>query len=212
MNFIPVFPLGIVAYPGEKLNLHIFEPRYRQLIKECISGNKNFGIPVVIDNKAKEMGTLMRVVALSKEYESGEMDIVTEGLQIFKILEFINEIPDKLYSGAIVTYPHNDVMPKPGFMKNLLLLLREMHQKLDVAKEFSKADELLTSFDIAHHTGMSLEEEYELLHLASEMHRLEYIRRHLQKVLPVVTQMQALQDKIKLNGHFRDLRGFDLKA
>src|SRR6266576_3115219 len=50
-NFIPIFPLGIVVYPGEDLNLHIFEPRYKQLINECHAGKKPFGIPTVIENK-----------------------------------------------------------------------------------------------------------------------------------------------------------------
>jgi len=53
-NFIPIFPLGIVVYPGESLNLHIFEPRYRELILECIENSKPFGIPVVIENKLME--------------------------------------------------------------------------------------------------------------------------------------------------------------
>ena len=57
-NFIPIFPLAIVVYPGEDLNLHIFEPKYKQLINECFEQKKPFGIPVVIDNKMNELGTL----------------------------------------------------------------------------------------------------------------------------------------------------------
>ena len=104
-NFIPIFPLGIVVYPGEELNLHIFEPRYKQLITECYSENKLFGIPSVIDNRMQDYGTLMRIKEISKLHENGEMDIKTEGDQVFRILEVIKEIPGKLYSGAIVNYP-----------------------------------------------------------------------------------------------------------
>ena len=50
INFIPIFPLGIVVYPGESLNLHIFEPRYKQLVTECFAEKKMFGIPAVINN------------------------------------------------------------------------------------------------------------------------------------------------------------------
>ena len=53
-NFIPIFPLSIVVYPGEDLNLHIFEPRYKQLIAECIATKKPFGIPAVIGNNMNE--------------------------------------------------------------------------------------------------------------------------------------------------------------
>jgi Lon protease-like protein len=65
-NFIPIFPLALVVYPGEKLNLHIFEPRYKQLIIECFHAKKTVGIPVVMNNKLSEKGTLMEVIEISK--------------------------------------------------------------------------------------------------------------------------------------------------
>src|SRR3989337_2030747 len=95
-NFIPIFPLGIVVYPGEDLNLHIFEPRYKQLIKECHEQKKPFGIPTVIENKLQEHGTLVEITELSKLNDNGEMDIKTQGVQVFRILEQIKEIPEKL--------------------------------------------------------------------------------------------------------------------
>src|SRR5689334_12770887 len=106
-NFIPVFPLGIVVYPGEKVNLHIFEPRYKQLVHECFSERKPFGIPTVIDNRMNEMGTLVNITEMVKTYDNGEMDIRTEGTRVFRVLELIKTIPDKLFSGAIVNYPEN---------------------------------------------------------------------------------------------------------
>ena len=60
-NFIPIFPLNIVVYPGEGLNLHIFEPRYRQLIKECHEKAKPFGIPAVIEKRLQDYGTVVHV-------------------------------------------------------------------------------------------------------------------------------------------------------
>ena len=107
-NFIPIFPLGIVVYPGEKLHLHIFEPRYKQLIKECKDSNKPFGIPAVINNRLQEIGTLVEILDIIQTYDNGEMDIKTQGLKVFRILEVIKSIPEKLYSGAIVNYPDND--------------------------------------------------------------------------------------------------------
>src|SRR3982750_1886338 len=101
-NFIPIFPLGIVVYPGEQLNLHIFEPRYKQLISECQTDKKLFGIPSVIEKTMQEFGTLMQVAEVTTVYDNGEMDIKTQGREVFRVLEVIKEIPDKLYSGAIV--------------------------------------------------------------------------------------------------------------
>jgi hypothetical protein len=86
-----------------------------------------------------------------------------------------------------------------------------LHEVLKLNKNFSKPDEELLSYDIAHHVGLSLDEEYELLGLLREDQRLEYIKRHLHKVLPVVNELEALKEKIKLNGHFKNLSGnFDI--
>ena len=58
---------------------------------------------------------------------------------------------------------------------------------------------------MAHHAGLSLEEEYELLGLLKEIQRQEYLKRHLSKVLPLIAEMEALKEKIRLNGHFKNL-------
>jgi uncharacterized protein len=207
-NFIPIFPLGIVVYPGEHLNLHIFEPRYKQLIQDCIETKKNFGIPTVLDNKVSEMGTLVQVLEISKTYDNGEMDIKTEGLQIFRILEIVKDIPEKLYSGAIVTYPKKGTRGSAALMKKVLEGIREIHKSLNVSKDFHKPDNELSSYDVAHHAGMSLQDEYYLLELEQELHRQEFLKRHLVKVLPVMAEMDILKNKIQLNGHFKNLEGF----
>jgi Lon protease-like protein len=208
-NFIPIFPLTIIVYPGEHLNLHIFEPRYKQLIRECFENKKPFGIPAVLNNKISEMGTLMEIKEITTTYENGEMDIKTEGLQVFKILEIIKELPDKLFSGAIVTYPQNNPKGSARLMKKVVHGIREIHKTLGVTKDFLKPDNELTSYDVAHHAGMSIEDEYLLLEFMEELHRQEFLKRHLAKILPVMEKMDLLKGKIKLNGHFKNLPGFN---
>ncbi len=206
-NFIPIFPLGIVVYPGEQLNLHIFEPRYKQLIKDCFETKKPFGIPTVIDEKISEMGTLVQVLEISKVYEDGKMDIKTEGLKVFRMLEMVKELPDKLYSGAIVHYPVNHQKGKRILMQVVIEGVRALHKLLKINKEFKKKDDELWSYDVAHHAGLSVQEEYELLELLYESQRQEYLKRHLTKVLPVLAEMETLKEKIKLNGHFKNVKG-----
>ena len=199
-------------YPGEELNLHIFEPRYKQLIKECFASKKPFGIPAVINDKVSEMGTLVEIKEISKEYEDGKMDIKTAGTDVFKILEVIPELPEKLYSGAIVTYPPNKYTGgKKEMMKLILTGIREVFKSLNISKDFKKEDGELKSYDVAHHAAMSIEEEYQLLELMQEIQRQEYLKRHLAKVLPVMVQMDLLKGKVKLNGHFKNMEGFTFK-
>jgi len=209
-NFIPIFPLGVVIYPGEELNLHIFEPRYKELINDCKTSKKKFGIPSVINDKVSEMGTLMELTEITQVYNSGEMDIKTLGVKVFRILEVIKTVPDKLYSGAIVNYPDNEEKGNRILLQTVIAAIRKLHSILKVNKDFKKPDEALCSYDIAHHAGMSIEEEYELLQLLHEMQRVEYLKQHVMKVLPVVTEMEVLKDRIKLNGHFKNLSGFDI--
>jgi Lon protease-like protein len=205
-NFIPIFPLGIVVFPGEQLNLHIFEPRYKQLITECFGEQKPFGIPVVLDEKVTEYGTIVRIEAIKEVYEDGKMDIVTRGENVFRMLELIQDIPDKLFSGAIVSYPENEFRSSSRQMDNIIASVGELHRLLKIEKKFNKPNEELVSYDIAHHAGLTLEQEFELLQLMREDQRQEFLKRHLQKVIPIVTEMESLKERVKLNGHFRELK------
>lgn len=209
-NFIPIFPLSIVVYPHEDLNLHIFEERYKQLIKDCFDKKKMFGIPVVINNKMQELGTLIEIIEITKEHKNGDMDIKTKGKKVFRILEVIESVPDKLYSGAIVNYPHNHEHGKRLLMNKVIESTKQLHKMLKVQKRLHKNEEDLWSYDLAHTVGFTLEEEYELLSLMNELQRQEYLKRHLAKVIPVVAEMESLKEKIKMNGHFKNISGFKL--
>lgn len=209
-NFIPIFPLSIIVYPGEELNLHIFEPRYKLLIQECDKQKKPFGIPVVLNDSVSELGTLVEVTEISKIYDNGDMDIKTRGVKIFRVLEIIKEVPDKLYSGAIVSYPANTERGNPDLMSKVIIGINELHKLLKLDKKFEKKQEELLSYDVAHHAGLTPNEEYEFLSLFNELHRQEYLKRHLSKVLPVVAEMEVLKEKVKLNGHFKNLSGFNI--
>ena len=210
-NFIPIFPLGIAVFPYEKLNLHIFEPRYKQLINDAIQSKKPFGIPVVLNGKISEIGTLVELVEISKTYENGEMDIKTRGLSVFNILEVIREVPEKLYSGAIVSYPTNNTDAKPALIEKISDEITLLHNLLTVKKIIQAENRELLSYDFAHHIGMTLEEEYLFMQLMREDQRLECIRRHLKKVIPILSQMEELKSKIRLNGHFRNLEGLEFE-
>ncbi|MCB0700471.1 MAG: LON peptidase substrate-binding domain-containing protein [Chitinophagales bacterium] len=210
-NFVPIFPLDIVVYPAEPLHLHIFEPRYKQLIKECIELRKPFGIPVVLDKKIQEYGTLMEITDLVKEYDNGEMDIKTKGVQVFRVLELVKSLPDKLYSGAIVNYPDNILVQEDTKLAALILTeVKRLYKLLNVEEKYPIAENAVISYSIAHFLGMKKDQEYEMLHLFTETQRLEYIRRHLNEIVPVVKEFEVVKERIKMNGHFRNLSIDDL--
>ncbi|HCL06374.1 MAG TPA: peptidase S16 [Chitinophagaceae bacterium] len=211
-NFIPIFPLGIVVFPGEQVNLHIFEPRYKQLINDCYAAKKPFGIPLVINNAVAEMGTLVQVSEIVAIHPDGKMDIRTRGEKVFRILELVKSIPDKLYSGSIVHYPDNDERQQPLLLQKVVTGIRELHQIIGVSKDFKKPDHSLCSYDLAHHAGLSVEEEYEFLGLMHELQRLEYLKRHLAKILPVVSGIESLKEKIQNTNALELLKGFNFNV
>lgn len=210
INFIPIFPLSIVVYPSEMLNMHVFEPKYKEMILDCIKLKTPFGLITVIDKNIQEFGTLMDIIEITKTYETGEMDIKTKGKKIFKTLEHIHQIPEKLYAGAIVSYPQNQIKGKRYIMGKIISLMNVLHDLLKLKNPEKKEESELWSYDIAHRIGLTLEQEYELLSFTDELHRQEYLRRHLSEVIPVVIEMEALKRKIKLNGHFKNISGFNI--
>lgn len=203
-KFIPIFPLDLVVYPGQKLNLHIFEPRYKELIQECMAENKHFGIPSSHKGVLNEFGTEMKLQEISHTYANGEMDVKTEGQKIFKLIELIRKVPGKLYSAAIVyEVPH---LPFDTQMLNptIIDLMAELHKILGTGFEvFSKFQNPL-SYDIVPYIAMSPEDQYRLLSASSEKARQYFIIQHLQKLIPMLEAAETTKSKVQMNGHFRN--------
>jgi Lon protease-like protein len=205
-RFLPMFPLRLVVFPKEKLNLHIFEPRYKQLIIECAKDGITFGITAYIDGKLMDIGTEMRLKSIEKTYENGEMDVVTEGVGIFKIVDFYNQAIGKMYGAADVT---DMVINFDGsqFLKNetIIELAQELFGLLNIQKELNTNAETLRCFEVAHYVGFTIEQEYEFLCLRDEAERQNYMIAHLQRILPIVREMEQLRQRALLNGHFKNI-------
>ncbi len=204
MKRIPLFPLNLVAFPGEDLNLHVFEPRYKQLVNDCIDEGSTFGIPSYIDNKI-ELGTEVEIVEISKTYEDGRMDIRTKATNSFKVNDFWNPWGEKLYAGGEIIYIERS-SEKTDLV--LLLKMKELVSQLFAWLQEPKVPNVAKAksvFDIGHKIGFKLEEEYELLKMPSENARLEYTINHLERLLPALERAHVAQERIKQNGHFKHL-------
>lgn len=209
-KFIPIFPLAMVAYPGERLNLHIFEDRYKQLIQECVDESKTFGLPPVDRKEVLMFGTELRVVQVVKRYDGGEMDIQVEGVDVFKVLELIKDVPDKLYMGAIVSVQDNISDRHMPTRERLRDAINELFQLLDIAKQITPEKEAYYSYALAHLVGFDLMQEYELLKHPSESVRQRIILEHVRNLLPSIRQMAEIRERAKLNGQFRMIHPPDI--
>lgn len=207
LDFLPLFPLRLVVFPNEKLNLHVFEPRYQQLINDCEAQDKTFGIPAFIDKKMMSIGTELELLYIAKRYPDGKMDIKTRGLGVFEVHKFFDKAPDKLYSAATVERREDNSQGDILTYQKILDQLGELYKVLNIKKEVPQGADTFTCFDIAHHVGFSVQQEYQLLKLRSEVERQEFLYQHLLNLIPIVREMEALRKKIQMNGHFKHVTG-----
>lgn len=202
-DLLPLFPLNLVAFPGEKVNLHIFEPRYRQLVNECVESGSTFGIPTFLDEKLPGYGTEMQIMEVAHRYEDGRMDIRTRGYRIFRLLDYENPAPGKLYAhGQPHFYPEPDAAPP--IIAELLQMVGQLYKLLDAPMKFDPDLPQPFSYQIGHAVGLSLETEYELLTMQQETERQLFILSHLREILPVIENMERTKKRISMNGHFRE--------
>jgi len=193
-----------VVFPHEDLNLHIFEPRYRQLIDECLDEKKTFGIPSFVNSKLLGYGTEVKVKLLSKRYGDGRMDIKTKGIRIFRIVDFQNPANGKLYAGGEVIFIENEDL-NDVINPYLLSLVEKLYQILKVKVDFEKPEYMPFSHRIVHKIGISMQEEYEILITSNEKLRQEILIDHLERIIPVVTEVERTKERIAMNGHFKEL-------
>jgi Lon protease-like protein len=206
-HFLPLFPLALVVFPGEKLNLHIFEPRYQQLLDDCLEQDCNFGIPAFF-NKTLAYGTEMKILKVVRRYDDGRADISCRGQRVFKITSYENPIKGKLYAGGQVEYLENIENPQPSRHRYFLKLVRELYISMNIVQEV-EVDECLTPWDLGHRIGLSQQQEYELLCIRSEQERERYVIRHLERTIPVLREVERSRELIRQNGHFRHFDALD---
>jgi Lon protease-like protein len=187
---LPLFPLQLVVFPGEDLNLHIFEPRYKQLIGECRDEGLRFGIPAYFDKKMQDIATEIELLSVEKIYPKGEMDVRTRALGLVRIKTFYEEMPQKLYSGAEVE--DLELIQDSDFLLNekILELLTRLFELLKVQKDLPSTTDGFCMYDIGHHIGLSIEQEFQLLSLPSEKERQVFVQQHLEKLIPVLLEME----------------------
>ncbi len=206
-NKLPLFPLKIVVFPLEKLNLHIFEPRYKQLINDCIDSKTNFVIPAYIYDKI-ELGTEVSIDNIVKVYDDGKMDISTTGRNVVKVIDFQNPQEGKLYAGGEVNVLE-DIKDSSGSQKyELVVLLKELFSKINVSLNVEIKDSVSTH-EIAHKIGLSLKQEYSLLGMTKESERCDFIISHLSEAIPILDQINQTKERIKMNGHFKHFDPLD---
>lgn len=202
---LALFPLSLTVFPGENLNLHIFEPRYKELILDCKSEGIHFGIPPYLKDKGMNIGTEVILVNIEKTHENGSMDIRTKGTRIFRIHDFLKDYKDKSYSGGRVEYLEVLYNGDPTLNKKIIMHLEELYQLFNLQKKAPVLDEHFNTYKIAHHVGFTIDQEIEFLQLINEFDRQSMVLEQLERFVPKARAAEELRAKIQMNGHFRNI-------
>lgn len=175
------------------------------MIREIEQTGQTFGIPAFIDNKVMDIGTEMKLVRIEKQYPDGKMDIKTEGIGIFRILDFQPQAPGKLYAGSEIEKLEYTTDSDWMLNEQILELAKDLFQILNIQKELPQNANEFISFDLGHHVGFSIEQEYDFLRIPKEKDRQAYMKLHLEKLIPTVREMENLRKRAQMNGHFKNL-------
>ncbi len=204
-KLIPLFPLQIVVFPREELNLHIFEPRYRQLILECKQEDILFGIPYHSDDTELLYGCSVRLKEISKVYPDGKMDIKTVGIGPIEIIKYLKQYPNRLYPGGYVEELEWDADGEIELYERIKQQITDLYNFMNIKTLPEAFERSFITFEIAHKAGLSKEQEYELLQIPYEQERQLYLINHLEEMIPKVKAMEELRKKVQLNGHFKHI-------
>lgn len=204
-TMIPLFPLSLVAFPGEQVNLHIFEPRYRQLFEDCDVSATSFGIIAYVDGKMSDIGTEMKLDRIVKRYDDGKLDVSTLGVQPFSISKYLPEYPGKMYPGGEVSWLSWSSESDLQTAIQVVDLLKQLytHMQIDNVKVTSAQNFQTTQ--VIHKVGLTIHQEMQVLAMPLEVQRLEYLLQHLRRFVPQVIEMEELRRKAALNGHFKNI-------
>ena len=205
MQLIPLFPLEMVVFPLEEFNLHIFEPRYRELIRDCQDDGIIFGIPFYKKDHPLKFGSTVALKEISKIHPDGKMDIKTLGLNPFEVNRYTKLFPNKTYPGGYVTDLFWDDDGNNEKYNEISARLESVYEFMKIGKRPEALSRDYITFEIAHKVGFNQEQEYHFLRIAGEEDRQDYMLAHLDKMVPMIKEAEEMRRKIQMNGHFKNV-------
>lgn len=197
---IPLFPLDLVLFPGVPLPLHIFEPRYKEMVGMCLERGLEFGIVLAQGDQVALMGCTAEILQVVQKYPDGRMDIVTMGRRVFRVEELIDE---KAYYEARVTYVSDDAEEEiPAHrLQALLRLYEECHRAVHGRTPGPLNERESATYQIASELPLEPEAKQTLLELRTEGSRQEHLFSYLSHWLPRLQRIQKMKAKAGGNGH-----------
>jgi len=201
---IPIFPLNLVVFPDSKYPLHIFEERYKILLQKCLQENSGFGIVASIDKRISDVGVYVKVTEILKTYLNGELDIVVQGVERF-LINSTSLHPDGYHVSNVEKYDDENIIVDPRLTKELQTEFEEIvelaNYKLEDAFWNNLKTTQLKSYKIAEKSGLTYEQQQELLILKNENERLNYLINYFLTIKDKVDRADTVKRIIMNDGY-----------
>jgi Lon protease-like protein len=195
---IPLFPLELVLFPGAPLPLHIFEPRYKEMISECLLKDQPFGMVRAKENALSAIGCSASILNVLKKYEDGRLDIAAEGARRFEITQ-VNQ--ERSFLQAEVTYFEDEPsLPGKSAVDAVVQLHEQLFAVLGQPVDIERDIELL-SFYLANELPVDLDFKQTLLEMKSEAERIETLTEYYRATIPKVEKTLQARQRASGNGH-----------
>jgi Lon protease-like protein len=200
LSLLPLFPLDLVLFPGAALPLHIFEPRYQEMISECLDRKKSFGVVRAKEEGVAEIGCTAEIITVAKKYPDGRLDIVTEGRERFEVMQ-VNQ--ERSFLRAEVLYLHDE--PGQASAEEVAQAVKLQGEILQLSGSApalgSKSVNSQLSFNLVGPLPVDLDFKQTLLGTKSEAERMRAVVSYFETILPNLRRTVRVRQKAGGNGH-----------
>jgi ATP-dependent Lon protease len=198
---IPLFPLNVVLLPGADLPLHIFEPRYLEMVNRCLKDKTEFGMLLALPKGVARVGCTAEIIEVVKRDADGTMDILTVGRAAFRVIELYSDNP--LAEGDVDYLEDRELPLKPAVQRELVELYETCHTLIfdDYPKNADAEGSEQLSYIVAATLPMDLLWKQQILELRSEFDRQERLVAYLREWAPHLQRKGVMRQRAGGNGH-----------
>lgn len=203
MGEIGLFPLNLVLLPGEQAPLHIFEPRYRELIGECMNEDREFGILLEDDEGMRDVGTRCGVIEVIDRFPDGRLNVVVEARDRFQLVEVTEG--RSFQTAEIEALPDEGETPTDAEVEDVLAAYERVVEAADADLEDLDLEAQSIAFQIAARIDFGTEIKQGLLELRSERERVIRLSPMLNRAADAVQREREIRERASGNGRVEPL-------
>jgi Lon protease-like protein len=193
-----LFPLGIVLLPTEQVPLHIFEDRYQELIGECLSEQREFGLVFADDDGLREIGTRAAVAEVLEQFDDGRLNIVAEGRERFRLLELTQG--RTFQTGLVEPIEDEPSVADPADSERAVELFHRLVELTGAEVIEPRFDAEQLSFELAGRFEFAPELKQRLLQLTSERERMRLLAELLDGAAVAIQREREVAERAQGNG------------